>query len=144
MSVDNQDSKSSGYTHKVSNQPNIMRKEFGSTHSDMMLVSLDWEKNTVILTFLNSHILPDLKKEGWFIDNISYEVVAEIKLPRAVFDTSLVYYIWMVSGGLNIMPTLEDYLKKHPFPPEKQKGISFGPTAVRFEPNQPEGQQNPK
>jgi hypothetical protein len=119
-----------GETKEIHKIPEIIPKDFPSVHVDKAMVAIDEGTDTATLTLLAMHVVPSIEKDGWGLDNVRWEVVAEVKMPMPALNAVTAYYIQQVSGGLDIVATIGEYLREHPKAPPKT-GISYGPTDIR-------------
>jgi hypothetical protein len=119
-----------GETKEVHKVPEIIPRDFPSVHVDKAMVAIDESTDTATLTLLAMHVVPTIEREGWGLDNVRWEVVAEVKMPMPALNAVMAYYVNQVSGGLDIVATIREYLREHPKAPPKG-GISYGPTDVR-------------
>jgi len=120
------------HTKEMKNIPELIPKEFPSVHVDRAMVGINRHIDTVTLTLLALHVVPNIGREGWGLENVKWEVVAEVKMPMRAFSTLAFYYIQQISGGLDILPIIQKYQKDHP-KTHRETDMSYGPTDIRRE-----------
>jgi hypothetical protein len=124
-------------TKNIRASPEMIPKDFPSVHVDKAMVGVDEGIDTATLTLLSMHVVPNLEQGRWTLDNVRWEVVAEVKIPIPALNAVAIYYIEQVTGGLNILPVIQKYLREHPKEPPKT-GITYGPTEIHQEPQKRE------
>ena len=126
-----------GETKEFRKTPEVIPRDFPSVHIDKAMVGIDESADTATLTLLAMHIVPNIEKDGWGLENVRWEVVAEVKIPMPVLNALVVYYVQQISGGVNILPAIQKHLQEHPKGPPKT-GITYGPTGIKQEWKPPE------
>jgi len=116
------------HNRRVEISPKVIRTQFATVHADKILAAIDRSTNTVTLTLLVMHPKPQAGLKEWTFAELDWEVVAEIKVPLPVMDLLVAYYVQEVSNGLNIIPLVQENLRKHPTP--SIEGIAYGPTKI--------------
>ena len=92
------------------------------------LVAIDRTTDTATLTLLNMHIIPKIGFKEWTLDNVVWDIVAEIKVPIPALNALVSFYVQEISNGLDVVPLIERHLQDHPINVEKT-GTRYGPTA---------------
>lgn len=119
-------------TKNIRNLPELIQKDFPSVHVDKAMVAIDHSTDTATLTLLAMHVVPNLEQGKWTLDNVRWEVVAEVKISIPALNAMMIYYIEQVTDGLNILPAIQKYLQEHPKEAPKT-GLTYGPTEIHQE-----------
>ncbi len=125
------ESKTTFHTKDVKGNPIVVPSDVQSVHVDKTMIVVDENNQQVTLTLLQMHPKPKIDSNGWGLDQIYWDVVGEVKMPISQMNALAVYYINQISGGLDMMPIIQKYLKENP--KTKKSGITYGPTEVKQE-----------
>ena len=97
-----------------------------AVHVDKVLVTTQPGSEVATLTLLQMHVIPDRKREGFTLENLTYSIVGELKVPLSVMNELAVYYIHELTGGLDVVPIMQEYIKEHG-KDEPYQRLNFGP-----------------
>jgi hypothetical protein len=116
---------------RVDAHPKVVPSQYGSIHTDKIMVAIDWQTNTATLTLLSMHSQPQIGSEGWVLAEVNWDIAGEIKVPLPAMDSLMVYYLQQISNGLDILPIIQKHLANHPR--HQPNYISYGPTNIKEE-----------
>ncbi|TVP40534.1 hypothetical protein [Candidatus Nitrosocosmicus arcticus] len=116
--------------HVKMNSNLILPQQFSTVHIDNAMVAIDHGTQTATLTLLTSHPIPKFS-EGWGLDNITWEMVGEIKMPLAVMSSLSVYFMSVMSGGLDVLRLIQEQMMKNKTQPP-QNGTTYGPFSMKL------------
>lgn len=110
----------------------IFPEQLSSVHVDKAMVAVDHQTQTATITLLNSHPIPKVS-EGWGLDNMTWEVVGEIKIPVPALNALAIYYLTLLSGGVDVGRIIQEAIVREKRTPPKD-GFSYGPFDLRQTP----------
>jgi hypothetical protein len=120
----------------VDTHQKVLPTEFGSVYAEKVMIGVDEVTGTVTMTFLQRNLHPQITPSGWQISEVNWKVIAEVKIPINEMNAITLYYIAVMTGGLDILPTINQYLKLHPKPVQKKSIVSYGPDRLEIREDQ--------
>ncbi|AFU57445.1 hypothetical protein Ngar_c05010 [Candidatus Nitrososphaera gargensis Ga9.2] len=118
-----------GSSRFIETHPKVVPTDFGSVFAEKIMIGVDEVQGIVTMTFLQRNLHPQIGSNGWQISDVNWKVIAEVKTPMVEMNALMIYYIAVVTGGMDVLPVIQQYLKQHPKAPSEGK-ISYGPTRI--------------
>ena len=127
-------------TRHIEAKSELAPGNYATVHADKLMIGIDHQTSVATLTFLNSHPIPQVRPNGpWDLQNVMWDIVGEIKISLAAVSGPILYYLSVLTNGLDITPIINKHLQDHPQPPAQ--GYSYGPLFLSSQPpKQPDTQ----
>ena len=113
----------------VDTNAKVIPTDVTSAFADKVMIAIDENAGIVAMTLLQRTLHPQVSPNGWILSDENWKVIGEVKMPISEMNAVAIYHIAQITGGMNIIAMMQQYLKEHPR--KRDNGISYGPTGFQ-------------